>query len=214
MVIAGYDGCDVKTDGSLTILRLFDAQPPSIQHFRRTIMTRISLLTSAVAVSLLSSGAFFASANAASNPHMQACSAQWQSMKTAGTTNGMKWTDFLKTCGAAQPASAPAAVQPAAAAPVVAAAPAAAPVVAAASPVTNILKKFSGSKAAPQAQPAAAPAAVVPVSATGGQAGEQTRIKACGAQWQSAKAANSVPAGQTWPQFWSACDTKMKAANG
>jgi hypothetical protein len=212
-------------------------------------MIRISLLSTAVAVSLLSSGALFAPANAASNPHMQACSAQWQSMKTAGTTNGMKWTDFLKTCGtygaqpasaAAQPAATPAVTAQAApkghklskaakaaaalaaaatAAPVIAtpssasaaAAPVAAPapIVAAASPVTRLIRKFTTKSTA---QPAAA--AVVPASATGGKLGEQTRIKACGAQWQSAKAASSVPAGQTWPQFWSACDTRLKAANG
>jgi hypothetical protein len=76
--------------------------------------------------------------------------------------------------------------------------------------VAGILSKFSTKSAAPQAQPAAAAA----VSATGGQLAEQSRIKVCGAQWKSAKASDNVPAGQTWPQFWSACGAQMKAANG
>jgi hypothetical protein len=235
-------------------------------------MTRISLLTTAVAVSLLSSGALLASANAASNTRMQACGAQWQSMKTAGTSGAMKWTDFLKTCtaGAAQPAFA-AASTTAAANPVVkvrkpktsttaAPAAAAAPAKAGQTFMQACSAQWSGMKtagtvpagmkwkdflktcgagaastaanapavqpasAAPAASPAGAkPAGALPavaaakgasVPATGGQLAEQTRIKACGVQWQSAKAANSIPAGQTWPQFWSACDTRLKAANG
>lgn len=47
--------------------------------------------------------------------------------------------------------------------------------------------------------------------ATGGQAGEQDRIKQCGSMWKAAKAANQVSAGQTWPQYWSACDAQLKA---
>jgi hypothetical protein len=204
-------------------------------------MTRISLFSAAVAVSLLSSGAFLASANAASNSRMQACGAQWQSMKTAGTSGAMKWTDFLKTCGAgAQPAAAvapavtaqaapkaakvskaakaaaalAAAATPASAPVAAAAAAAPAPVVAAASPVSAMIKKFTTKSTAPQPQPAPVAASGSAAPATGGRLAEQTRIKACGVQWQSAKAANSIPAGQTWPQFWSACDTRLKAANG
>ncbi len=38
------------------------------------------------------------------------------------------------------------------------------------------------------------------------------RITACGQQWQAAKAAGKIPAGQKWPQYWSACSVRMKAA--
>ena len=34
---------------------------------------------------------------------------------------------------------------------------------------------------------------------------QQTILQECGANWQAAKAAGSVPAGQTWPQFLSQC---------
>ncbi len=47
---------------------------------------------------------------------------------------------------------------------------------------------------------------------TPGQLASENRMRACGEQWRAAKAANRVPAGQTWPQYWSACNTRMKAA--
>jgi hypothetical protein len=33
----------------------------------------------------------------------------------------------------------------------------------------------------------------------------------CGAEWQTAKAAKTLPANATWPKFWSACNTRLKA---
>lgn len=47
---------------------------------------------------------------------------------------------------------------------------------------------------------------------TPGQLAAQKRIKECGGMWQADKAAKKLPAGQTWPQYWSACNTKLKAA--
>ena len=47
---------------------------------------------------------------------------------------------------------------------------------------------------------------------TVGQLAAQQRIKQCGALWQADKAAAKLPAGQTWPQYWSDCNTKLKAA--
>ena len=35
-------------------------------------------------------------------------------------------------------------------------------------------------------------------------------IKACGAEWRSDKAKGTLPAGENWPQFWSACNTRLK----
>jgi hypothetical protein len=181
------------------------------QPFWRTIMARLSLVATAVALSLLSSGAFLAAANAASYPRMQASSAQWQSMKTACTTNGMKWKDYLKTCGgsAAQTASAQSSVAPvvgakAAPKPVRVSKAAKAPAAATASPLTNLIKKFATNGSAAQAAASGAAA-----SASGGRLAQQSRIKACGAQWQSA---NTLPLGKTLPQFWSACDAQMKAS--
>ena len=73
---------------------------------------------------------------------------------------------------------------------------------------------MSQATAAPAAKPAAAtPAPAKPAAAaTGGKAGEVTRIKACGAEWKADKAAGKVPAGQKWPQYWSECNKRKKAA--
>jgi len=46
---------------------------------------------------------------------------------------------------------------------------------------------------------------------TPGQLARDARIKQCGADWKAAKAAGTTN-GETWPQFWSACDKKLKAA--
>ncbi len=46
-----------------------------------------------------------------------------------------------------------------------------------------------------------------------GQIAARARIKQCGALWQADKAASKIPAGQTWPKYWSACNTKLKAGN-
>ena len=37
------------------------------------------------------------------------------------------------------------------------------------------------------------------------------RQAACGAEWRAAKAAGKIPAGQTWPKYWSSCNTRLKA---
>ena len=36
------------------------------------------------------------------------------------------------------------------------------------------------------------------------------RERQCGQQWKADKAAGKVPAGQKWPQYWSACNKRMK----
>jgi hypothetical protein len=38
------------------------------------------------------------------------------------------------------------------------------------------------------------------------------RMRTCGAQWKKDKASGVVPSGQTWPAYWSTCNTRMKAA--
>jgi hypothetical protein len=55
----------------------------------------------------------------------------------------------------------------------------------------------------PAAEPAAKP--------SGGRAAMVARMRACGAEWKSAKAEGKVPAGQKWPQFWSECNKRKKA---
>ena len=36
------------------------------------------------------------------------------------------------------------------------------------------------------------------------------RQKKCGAEWKEAKAAGKIEKGMKWPQFWSACNKRLK----
>jgi len=127
----------------------------------------------------------------------KACADEWKADKEANQAKKITEKAYVAKCRADSAPAKPAAAKPAAA-PVAAPAPA----------------------AAPTAAPAAKPAAVVPApapakpaaAATGGKAGEVTRIKACGAEWKADKAAGKVPAGMKWPQYWSQCDKRKKAA--
>ena len=82
--------------------------------------------------------------------------------------------------------------------------------------------------AAPTPAPATAPSATTapakPPAATGAtspakpgappstaETALHQRQAACGAEWRAAKAAGKIPAGQTWPKYWSACNTRLKA---
>jgi hypothetical protein len=49
---------------------------------------------------------------------------------------------------------------------------------------------------------------------TPGQIAFRKRIHECGLQWQQAKAAGRLKAGQKWPQFWSACNKRLKGGQG
>jgi hypothetical protein len=37
------------------------------------------------------------------------------------------------------------------------------------------------------------------------------RQKKCGAEWKKAKAAVKIKKGMKWPQYWSACNKRLKA---
>jgi hypothetical protein len=113
---------------------------------------------------------------------MKECAAEWDKMKAAKQTGGMKYRDFSKQCmsgGAAPVGAAPAPAAPTTAAP----APAAGAGTTAAKPATG---------------------------ASGRQA-MIARERACGAEWKADKAAGKIPAGQKWPQYWSECDKRKKA---
>ena len=45
-----------------------------------------------------------------------------------------------------------------------------------------------------------------------GVAAMRERQKKCGAEWKAAKAAGKIEKGQKWPQYWSACNKRLKAA--
>jgi len=91
---------------------------------------------------------------------------------------------------------------------------AAVPVLAQTAPAANPLRPAAPA-AVPKAAPAApeTPAASAPKAApSAGLLASRERQKACGAEWKQKRAAGQIPAGQKWPQFWSACNTRMKAA--
>ena len=45
---------------------------------------------------------------------------------------------------------------------------------------------------------------------TAGQLAVRERQKQCGTEWKEAKAAGKTK-GTTWPKYWSACNTRLKA---
>jgi hypothetical protein len=110
---------------------------------------------------------------------MKQCGEQWQAAKAAGTTNGETWPQFLAQCRAQLSSGAATAV------------PTPAP---ATQPQTGSLSPWQ-TPAAPA--PAASPAAR-----------NQSVMKQCGAQWQTAKAAGTT-GGATWPQFLKSCRTQL-----
>ena len=66
--------------------------------------------------------------------------------------------------------------------------------------------------ATPAKPPAAATNPAKPgAPASAAETALHQRQAACGAEWRAAKAAGKIPAGQTWPKYWSACNTRLKA---
>lgn len=37
------------------------------------------------------------------------------------------------------------------------------------------------------------------------------RVQACGAEWRARKSAGRIKSGETWPEYWSDCNTRLKA---
>ena len=75
---------------------------------------------------------------------------------------------------------------------------------------------FTGKAFAQYAPPA--PAATdakttTPKAPSAGVAATRERQKKCGAEWKAAKAAGTIEKGQKWPQYWSACNKRLKAAS-
>jgi hypothetical protein len=135
-------------------------------------------------------------ANAAT---MKECAAQWQKAKTDKTTGGKTYKEFSKDCMAGS-----------------AAAPAAAPAPAASTAKTTTTTAKPASAPAAAAKPAATTAATTTSTEkkqpSPAQEAMYERERACGAEWKEAKAAGKVKAGMKWPQYWSECNKRMKAA--
>ncbi len=139
------------------------------------------LIASGLCAAVFAAGVALAPAQAKT---MKECAAEWDQMKAAKQTGGMKYRDFSKQCmaGGAAPS-----------------APTAAPTTAAPAP--------------PAATPAPAPATTAAKPATGlsGRQAMIARERACGAEWKADKAAGKIQAGMKWPQYWSDCDKRKKA---
>lgn len=116
---------------------------------------------------------------------IQQCGQQYQNAKAAGTLNGTTWGQYRTDCSArlkAEPASASAAPTEV---------PAAVP--------------------APATMEPASAAAKAPPSA--GRTAMLARERQCGAEWRSTKATLVVQTpGLKWPQYWSQCNKRLKAA--
>lgn len=55
----------------------------------------------------------------------------------------------------------------------------------------------------------AAPAGPKPARSSA-QTATAARQHQCGQEWKADKAAGKIPAGQAWPQYWSACNKRLK----
>ncbi|MGI8526936.1 MAG: hypothetical protein ACR2K5_12310 [Pseudolabrys sp.] len=160
---------------------------------------------SSAAIFLVTASVFALPAAPSYAATMKECAAQWDKMKAAKQTEGKKYREFSKECmsgASATPAAAPATAP----APAATAKPATAPAPATAAQPAPEAAPATAAKPAPAQAPTktAAPA-------TGGRAGEIARERACAADWKADKAANKT-AGMKWPQYWSACDKRKKAA--
>lgn len=47
---------------------------------------------------------------------------------------------------------------------------------------------------------------------TAGQLAARERQKKCAAEWKADKAAGKIASGMKWPQYWSACNKRLKSA--
>ena len=145
-----------------------------------TRTTRMIAIAATAMIGALSAGPAFAADNA-----MQVCGAKYQAAKKANTLSaGQTWNLYLAQCraGMAKPVAVAAPAKPA-------------PAAATAKPARVVTPS---KPATASGQPTAAQSAMY------------AREKQCGAQWKADKAAKKVPATQTWPQYWSACNKRMK----
>jgi hypothetical protein len=116
----------------------------------------------------------------AANDVMKECGAKYQAAKASNALGGQNWAQFLAACRKGGSA----------------------PVAAPAAP-------------APMARPATPTAAAKPASHLPGaqspaMVAMHDRQRQCGQQWKADQAAGKIPAGQKWPQYWSACNTRLK----
>lgn len=128
---------------------------------------------------------------------VKACEDEWKANKAANQAAKITQKAYVAQCrtGAAAPAK-PAAAAPAATAP--------------AKPAAVAPAATAPAVAAPVTRPAA-PVSAATDKPKDGTAAMRARQKECGAEWKADKAAGKT-GGLTWPKYWSACNTRKKAA--
>lgn len=67
-----------------------------------------------------------------------------------------------------------------------------------------------GTTQGPQPSAPAASPAKPKKPLTPGQIAARERQKKCAAEWKAAKAAGKIAKGMKWPQYWSACNKRLK----
>jgi hypothetical protein len=148
----------------------------------------VRLFSGAAIVAL---GVAMSGAPAASQENvMKACGDKWQAAKTAGSTGGKTWPEYLAACRADIAGAKPAAAPVTTAKPGAAAAPTASGSTKPAVFPDGIASKFADEKPA------------------------RARQKTCGAQFKANKATDSN-GGLKWIEkgggYWSQCNTRLKA---
>ncbi len=131
----------------------------------------------------------------------KACDKQWKAIKDAGTEGTQKKKDFVGAClakaGIVTPAKAVAKTTDAKAA--------------------DAKMADDPTPDEPTSVAVATPAKATDANGklrTPGQLAMDKRIKECGVLWQKSKSADGMVNGLKWPQYWSQCNTKLKAAGG
>lgn len=133
------------------------------------------------------------SSNSGGQTTQQICSDQYQAEKTAGTLNGQKWPQFLSSCSESIKNYSSAAVPD--------------------EPTATVAPTTKG-KSTKASTMAAAPVATTDKDGkplTAGEIAFRQRIHQCSVEWQSEKQAGTLPSGAKWPQFWSQCNSNLKA---
>ncbi len=134
-----------------------------------------------------------------SGSFMQNCSTEWKAMKAAGTVpEGMDWKGFVAAKCVVTPV---AAVTPA-------------PMVKVKKIKKPVVVMQDETPDEPTVKVDKTPIKLVDKNGkafTPGQLAAHQRARACGARWRGEKEAGTLQVGMKWPQYWSACNTQLKA---
>jgi hypothetical protein len=79
-----------------------------------------------------------------------------------------------------------------------------------AAPIAALAQTAAPAQTAPAKKEAKTKEAKPKKEPSAGMIAMRERQKKCGAEWKEAKAAGKIEKGQKWPQFWSACNKRLK----